>query len=213
MPRQHHLAPRTCSAEHPIVGAPPFPTAAARPLPPLTGSSARGRPCAGSSWLQAPQTTRCPRVPLQVLALRARHTPAGPCPRPARRAPSPPRLGLLSAVPHRTSTPVAPVTYGGPTRASGPGGGAQKPARNPVSKTTWHRGASDSSSGRALPSHLRAIAPLGSQAAEAKRQGQKARQDAEQHGVWEALSQLKGAVAPRLQTELTGVYWPEEWPG
>jgi hypothetical protein len=64
----------------------------------------------------------------------------------------------------------------------------------------------------ALP-HLRAIAPLGSQAAAAKRQGQHAWQDAEQHGAWEALPRLEGTPAPRLQTEQTSVYWPEEWPG
>jgi hypothetical protein len=60
--------------------------------------------------------------------------------------------------------------------------------------------------------HLRTIAPLGSQAAAAKRQAQKDLQDAEQHGGWEALPRLAGAAAPRLQTEQTGVYWPEEWP-
>jgi hypothetical protein len=58
--------------------------------------------------------------------------------------------------------------------------------------------------------HLRTIAPLGSQAAAAKRQAQKDLQDAAQHGVWEALPRLAGTPAPRLQTEQTGVYWPEE---
>jgi hypothetical protein len=60
--------------------------------------------------------------------------------------------------------------------------------------------------------HLRTIAPLGSQAAAAKRQEKKVPQDAEQHGFWEALPRLEGTPAPRLQTEQTGVYWPEEWP-
>jgi hypothetical protein len=59
--------------------------------------------------------------------------------------------------------------------------------------------------------HLRAIAPLGSQAAAAKRQGKQAQQDAAQRGIWDAPSRLEGTAAPRLRTEPTGVYWPE-WP-
>src|SRR5262245_24021552 len=55
--------------------------------------------------------------------------------------------------------------------------------------------------------HLRRIAPLGSQAAAAKRQGKQAQQDAAQHGAWDTGQRLEGAVAPRLRTEPTGVYW------
>jgi hypothetical protein len=60
--------------------------------------------------------------------------------------------------------------------------------------------------------HLRTIAPLGSQAAAAKRQAQQARQDAEQHGGWEARPRLGERVGTTPWTEETGVYWPEEWP-
>ena len=60
--------------------------------------------------------------------------------------------------------------------------------------------------------HLRRIAPLGSQAAAAKRQGQQVQQDAAQHGAWDAAPRLEGAAAPRLRTEPTDLYWPEDWP-
>ena len=59
--------------------------------------------------------------------------------------------------------------------------------------------------------HLRAIAPLGSQAAAAKRQEKKALQDAKQRVAGDALPQPGGGVDAGLQTGQTGVYWPEEW--
>src|SRR5262245_36923888 len=55
--------------------------------------------------------------------------------------------------------------------------------------------------------HLRAIAPLGSQAAAAKRQEQKALQDTQ-----DALPRLGERVGTMPWTEETGVDWPEEWP-
>ena len=57
--------------------------------------------------------------------------------------------------------------------------------------------------------HLRAIAPLGSQAAVAKRQEKKALQDADQRIAWDALAHPGGDATPMSQTEQTGVYWPE----
>ena len=68
------------------------------------------------------------------------------------------------------------------------------------------------SSRSATTGSTRVARRVGSQAAAAKRQAQKDLQDAEQHGVWEARPRLAGAAAPRLQSEPTGVYWPEEWP-
>lgn len=59
--------------------------------------------------------------------------------------------------------------------------------------------------------HLRAIAPLGSQAAAAKRQAQKARKDPEQRVAWDALPRPGGGEVARPQTGETGVHWPEEW--
>jgi hypothetical protein len=54
--------------------------------------------------------------------------------------------------------------------------------------------------------HLRAIAPLGSQAAAAKRQGQKA-----PHAAQDALPRLGERVGTMPWTEGIGVHWPEEW--
>jgi hypothetical protein len=56
--------------------------------------------------------------------------------------------------------------------------------------------------------HLRAIAPIGSQAAAAKRQGQKAPQETQ-----DAPHRLGERVGTIPWTEETGVYWSEEWPG
>jgi hypothetical protein len=53
--------------------------------------------------------------------------------------------------------------------------------------------------------HLRAIAPLGSQAAAAKRQGKKA-----PHAAQEALPQREARVGPMSWTGETGVSWPTE---
>jgi hypothetical protein len=55
--------------------------------------------------------------------------------------------------------------------------------------------------------HLRAIAPLGSKAAAAKRQGKKAPQDTQ-----DALPRLGERVGTVPWTEETGVYWTEECP-
>ena len=55
--------------------------------------------------------------------------------------------------------------------------------------------------------HLRAIAPLGSQAAAAKRQEKKALQDTDQQVAWDALPRLEERAGARPQTEQTGVYW------
>ena len=55
--------------------------------------------------------------------------------------------------------------------------------------------------------HLRRIAPLGSQAAAAKRQEKKGLQDAE-----DALPRWGESVGTTPWTGETGVYWPEEWP-
>jgi hypothetical protein len=69
-----------------------------------------------------------------------------------------------------------------------------------VGNRAWGRHMHGKRGGKAMARrglrHLRAIAPLGSQAAAAKRQGQKGRMGTE----------------ASLQTEQTGVYWPEEWP-
>ena len=56
--------------------------------------------------------------------------------------------------------------------------------------------------------HLRRIAPLGSQAAAAKRQGQQAQQDTQ-----DTLPRWGNRTETMPGTEETGVYWPEDWPG
>jgi hypothetical protein len=56
--------------------------------------------------------------------------------------------------------------------------------------------------------HLRAIAPLGSQAAAAKRQEKKALQDTDQREAWNELPRPGGGAGARPQTS---VHWPEEW--
>ena len=55
--------------------------------------------------------------------------------------------------------------------------------------------------------HLRAIAPLGSQAAAAKRQGQQAQQDTQ-----DALPRWGERAGTMPGTGETGVYWPADWP-
>jgi len=56
--------------------------------------------------------------------------------------------------------------------------------------------------------HLRRIAPLGSQAAAAKRQEKKVPQ-----ATQDALPRWGESVGNMPWTEETGVYWPEDWPG
>jgi hypothetical protein len=60
--------------------------------------------------------------------------------------------------------------------------------------------------------HLRAMAPLGSQVAAAKRQAQKARTGTALHGVSKVLPRPEGRAGAMPEIEWPGVYFPEEWP-
>jgi len=60
--------------------------------------------------------------------------------------------------------------------------------------------------------HLQAIAPLGSQAAAAKRQEKQVRKGTAQREAWDELPPPERGSVAMPRTGETGVYWPEEWP-